>query len=291
MSPHGGLRLAYWHRRREANLYIRDAPDYTIDKPVATGPLERYSASISSDGERIVFNSNETGNFELYTTDRQGSPPFELTAMRGPYTGSAQWSPDRQRIAFESSFGSNRDVFVIPARGGAPTRFTTEPSSDGRPFWSRDGKWIYFRSNRSGSAQIWRKRSDGRGEPMQITHGGGIDPIESIDGRTLYYVKSQSDPGLWRVPVAGGEERMLIPGVLLEQWTVTSLGILYLDRLVHSSHTPVKLYNPVDGTSRALTSIPCANYCVLFTATSDAKRLLWGAIERDQSDMRLIQLQ
>lgn len=289
-SPRGGLRLSYWHRRREANLYIRDAPGYAQDKPVATGPLERYSAGISADGERVVFNSNETGNFELYTTDSKGTSVLELTAMRGPYTGSPQWSPDRQTIAYESSFGSNRDVFLIPAGGGAPRRFTTEPSNDGRPFWSRDGRWIYFRSNRSGTGQIWRKRSDGSGEAVQITRGGGVDPMESMDGKTLYYFKSQSDPGIWSVPVSGGEERMLIAGVLMEQWAVTSLGILYLDRLVHAAHTPVKAFDPASGTSRALTSVPCANYCVLFTATPDGRRLLWGAIERDQSDTRLVEL-
>jgi Tol biopolymer transport system component len=288
-SPRGGLRLAYWRRRREANIYLRDGPDYSIDKPVATGPMERYSASISSDGERIAFNSNETGNFELYLTDSQGSAPFHLTLMGGPYTGSAQWSPDRQRIAFESSLGSNRDIFVIPAVGGVPTQFTIEPSHEARPFWSRDGKWIYYRSNRSGPPQIWRKPSNG-GEATQITRGGGADPIESIDGKTLYYVKSQGDPGIWTVPVKGGDERMLIPGVHLDQWAVTSLGILYLDRLVYAVQTPVKVYNPVDGSTRALTSIPCANYCVLFTATPDAKRLVWGAIERDTSDLRLVDL-
>lgn len=289
-SPNGGLYLAYWHRRREANIYLRNAPDYKQDRPIAIGPLERYNAAITSDGTRVVFNSNERGTFELYTTDNLGTAPAELTTMRGPYTGAGQWSPDKQKIAFESSFGPNRDIFVIPAQGGVPTRFTTEPSNEGRPFWSRDGSWIYFRSDRSGGGQIWRKRSDGSGEAVQITRGGAFDPAESTDGTTLYYLKSQSDPSIWSVPVSGGEERMLIPGVMLDQWTVTSAGILYLDRLIHARHTPVKLYNPADGNSRALTSLPCSNYCVLLTATPDAKHLLWGAIEKDQSDMRLVEI-
>ncbi|MFN7938367.1 MAG: protein kinase [Bryobacteraceae bacterium] len=289
-SPNGGLYLAYWHRRREANIYLRSAPHYSQDQPVAIGPLERYNAAITSDGTRVVFNSNERGTFELYTTDNLGTAPTELTAMRGPYTGAGQWSPDKQKIAFESSFGPNRDIFVISAQGGVPTRFTTEPSNEGRPFWSRDGKWIYFRSDRSGSGQIWRKRSDGSGEAVQITRGGGFDPAESLDGKTLYYLKSQTEPTIWSVPVSGGQERMLIPAVQLDQWTVTSAGILYLDRLIHAKHTPVKLYNPADGTSRDLTSLPCSNYCMLFTATPDAKHLLWGAIEKDQSDMRLLEI-
>ncbi|MBS1830868.1 MAG: PD40 domain-containing protein [Acidobacteria bacterium] len=289
-SPRGGLRLAYWHRRREANLYLREAPNYDRDHPVATGPLERYTASLSPDGRRVVFNSNEKGNFELYITDSKGTETTELTAMAGAYSGSPQWAPDMRTIAFESSHGTNRDVFVIPAQGGAPKRFTTEPSNEGRPFWSRDGQWLYFRSNRSGSSQIWRKRSDGTGAAVQITRGGGVDPIEGMDGKTLYYLKSQSDPGIWSVSVTGGNEKLLIPGVQLDQWTVTAMGILYLERLVHAAHTPVKIYNFADATSRPLTSIPCSNYCVMLTATPDAKRLLWGAIEKDESGMRLVEI-
>ena|SRR5437773_3401013 len=52
--------------------------------------------------------------------------------------------------------------------------------------WSRDGKWIYFRSSRSGRAEIWRIPSE-RGEEQQVTQNGGAHAVESTDGKTLFY--------------------------------------------------------------------------------------------------------
>ena len=52
----------------------------------------------------------------------------------------------------------------------------------------RDGRWIYFGSNRTGRAEIWRAPGAG-GRAEQVTNDGGITAVESTDGATLYYRK------------------------------------------------------------------------------------------------------
>jgi Tol biopolymer transport system component len=54
--------------------------------------------------------------------------------------------------------GSNVRALLAPAVG----------ASDELPDWSPDGRWIAFRSSRSGKHEIWRARVDGTGL-MQIT--------------------------------------------------------------------------------------------------------------------------
>ena len=113
--------------------------------------------------------------------------------------------------------------------GGLPRRITSESSTDVLPSWSKDGRWIYFASNRSGNDQVWKVPVEG-GDPVQVTKQGGIEPFESPDGKFVYYCKGISTPGLWRVPVEGGEET---PVFNLKagwgNWALVNDGIYFID--------------------------------------------------------------
>jgi len=47
---------------------------------------------------------------------------------------------------------------------------------------------------------------------LQLTKYGGFCPLESIDGRFLFYGKVL-ERGLWRLPLSGGEEERILPDV------------------------------------------------------------------------------
>ena len=92
-------------------------------------------------------------------------------------------------------------------------RITSEPGDDNVPSWSRNGQWIYFHSARSGQSQVWKARTDGSGA-VQVARRGGFAAVESPDRRFLYYSKETPDgPALWRMPVDGGEENEVVPGI------------------------------------------------------------------------------
>ncbi len=48
-------------------------------------------------------------------------------------------------------------------RGATPLRLSDGGPNSNTPEWSKDGKFIYFLSNRSGSTQVWRVNSNGTG--------------------------------------------------------------------------------------------------------------------------------
>jgi sugar lactone lactonase YvrE len=98
------------------------------------------------------------------------------------------------------------------------------------PGWSRDGKAIYFASNRAGAFQTWR-HDLASGRETQITYHGGFAGFESVDGTTLYFSKFDSG-GIWSVPVAGGEEKRVTDAPHLGYWggfAVTSDGLYMID--------------------------------------------------------------
>src|ERR1041385_5684269 len=61
---------------------------------------------------------------QLYTVAKDGGTARRLTSGPG-YTSFARFSPDGKQIAFTSEYDGNREVYVMPAEGGAPKRLTT----------------------------------------------------------------------------------------------------------------------------------------------------------------------
>ncbi|HLP57705.1 MAG TPA: hypothetical protein VK186_02700, partial [Candidatus Deferrimicrobium sp.] len=71
-------------------------------------------------------------------------------------------SPDGKLIVFvlrKTDLEANKgrtDLWLIGIDGKGLKQLTTDPANDSSPCWSKDGKWIYFISSRSGSSQVWR---------------------------------------------------------------------------------------------------------------------------------------
>ena len=91
----------------------------------------------------------------------------------------------------------------MDADGGSLRRLTTEPGDDVAPSWSRDGRWIYFGSNRTGEHQVWRIPAEG-GAAVQVTRNGGTYAEESPDGKFFFYTKARGTTPLWKVPLSEG---------------------------------------------------------------------------------------
>jgi Tol biopolymer transport system component len=165
----------------------------------------------SPDGKKIAFSSDRSGSLEVWICDADGSKARQMTHFRDGITSGARWSPDGKRLAFLSTENGQAEVYMMDAQVGPIVRLTNNPAHDTAPSWSRDGKWIYFGSNRSGTPQIWKTRPDPNATPIQVTRHGGQAAIESFDGKTLYYAMAQANEGIWKVPVSGGDETRVLP--------------------------------------------------------------------------------
>lgn len=194
------------------------------------GSAPEQDPHFSPDGTRIAFTSFASGPLALWVSDREGGNAVELTSMESRGLKHPRWSPDGSQIAFDSV----GDIWVIGSGGGPVRRVTADDSEETLPSWSTDGHWLYFASDRTGDWQVWKVPSEG-GLAIQVTRDGGAEASESLDGRYLYFTKYNGLPwtfalsSVWRMPVEGGEETLVIPQTSVGYWGVTRDGICYLN--------------------------------------------------------------
>lgn len=299
-----GDRLAYTQRTSHWDVWRLDTRRPTAEAATRFIASTRFdgNAQFSPDDQRVAFTSARSGGFEIWTADSRGTDLVRLTSLgRAGSVGSPRWSPDGASIAFDhlAEGETGADILVVSASGGPPRRITTAPSPDVRPSWSRDGRWIYFGSHRSGQWQVWKAPSDGEGgDALQVTRGGGYSSSESPDGKYLYFSRRHTVPedpvnAIWRMPVAGGEEEVVIGSLPSSDtnWEVTPRGIYFVDRHEASTegeHWVVALFDLGRREATDVASLPYPPRLAgpALSVSSDGRWILTSQ-EQEESDLIL----
>jgi Tol biopolymer transport system component/DNA-binding winged helix-turn-helix (wHTH) protein len=193
----------------------------TLISSTRNDALPKYSP----DGKQIVFQSDRSGDDNIWIANEDGSNPRQVTFFKNARAGTPRWSPDGQKIAFDCNVTGNWDIYAVSSQGGKPLQVTTNPANDYKPSWSHDGKWIYFASSRTGTDQIWKIPAIG-GKEIRVTKNTGPAAFESPDGKSLY-VGDLS--GLWKVP-AGGEETRIWDFLYAASFSPVKDGVYVIDR-------------------------------------------------------------
>ncbi|WP_035356620.1 winged helix-turn-helix domain-containing protein [Edaphobacter aggregans] len=237
-----GRRLVYAESQVGAAFsHFIPAAIWRADLSNAGGPVLRtrkliYSqfmedaAQPSPDGTRLALQSGRSGTNQIWLNSTDGDHPVQLTNI-GEHSGTPRWSPDGRWIAFDARVEDHAHIYVVDVDGRNLHAITHGDSDNVVPSWSRDGRSIYFASPRTGSRQIW-KHSLEDGSERRLTEHGGFDPLESYDGRTIYYSKFD-EPGIWSMPASGGSESPVVTGkpqvTYFGHWAVTESGLYLLD--------------------------------------------------------------
>ena len=222
--------------RRRPQLVAHGIWNSRRTAPLSAVPLTSLSGwesdpALSPDGSHLAFSWTRDGdarNGDIYVQLIGAGTPLRLTTDPADDRSPA-WSPDGRHIAFLRCLGSEPGVFTVPALGGPERKLQAtacSPSTqeEGRSLdWSDDGKLLAFSDKTSAdgfsifllSIETLEKR---RLTFPPVEHQADLRPAFSPDGRSVAFARGggTTEPGLFVVPVAGGEPRPLSLG---DVWT------------------------------------------------------------------------
>jgi serine/threonine-protein kinase len=170
------------------DVWVQNLDDGTLSR--ATFDRDGHDATWSPDGRTLAYTSFRNGVFGVHRI-RPGSTETSDSLLTSPtlaYTGI--WLRDASALVTVGqslSPESNLDIGILRNAGRGPiepvvaTRFIEQ-----YPALSRDDKWLAYSSNQSGREEVYMRPLEG-GEQVQVSVGGGTEPLWSPDGRELFY--------------------------------------------------------------------------------------------------------
>jgi Tol biopolymer transport system component/DNA-binding winged helix-turn-helix (wHTH) protein len=196
----------------QEHMLLTNLDNGVVEKRFASSSRDMYGFFDPS-GSKLVFNSNRTGNWELWYWDSKGSRQL---SHGGGLVGLASISPDGKKYLF-SMKSPQTDGFVLHQGDfnlGEASPFDINFTNISNPVWAANGESIYFASDDSGQWDIYQLVLASN-EIQQKTFDGGFYAQEY--GEHLLYSRYQKD-GLWLLEKNHKRSRLLTDKLSQIDW-------------------------------------------------------------------------
>ena len=128
--------------------------------PLTKGPAGKINVEpvLHSKTGRIAFSSDRSGKTMIYVMQRT---KLQQITFAGNHNASPDWHPYKNQIVFSGLSKGKMDLFLISGEGDNLKRLTRLKRKDGTwansesPSFSPDGEFVVFRSDVSGSYQLY----------------------------------------------------------------------------------------------------------------------------------------
>ncbi len=170
----------------------------------------------TADGREIVFISHREGDTGLWRVSASGGTPERLVTAVGYEITRSRISRQGNRLVYTQYFVDANiwrgELAGTQQKVIASTQLISSSKSDSGPQYAPEGNRITFRSDRSGSFEIWTCEAGGS-NPVQLTNFNGPQtgsPSWSPDGRQIAFdARPEGNPDIFVISAEGGRPRRL----------------------------------------------------------------------------------
>lgn len=154
-----GTRLAYATFGFHNNIFTVDVANGSEVSVRQATALTRGSQTIeglavSPDGRWLAYDSDLSGDQELWRIPTEGGEPERLTESPADDFLPA-WSPDGNTLAFYAFQDGRRRLMTVPSSGGRVRQVVDDGTDDRYPSWSPDGLRLLFSRELNGRYDIF----------------------------------------------------------------------------------------------------------------------------------------
>lgn len=207
-----------WPIYSDFDIYVSDLNGNLVAKLTDT-PGYDAEATLSPQGDLIVFTSMRTGDLELFTMNLDGSNVKQVTSGLG-YDGGAFFTPDGKKLIFRASRPNTpedikvykdllaeglvqptqMELFMCNVDGSELTQITTLGNANWAPYMHPSGQKILFCSNHKSERgfpfNIFMINLDGTGLE-QVTFDTAFDSflVFSPDGKKVAFSSNRNNGG------------------------------------------------------------------------------------------------
>ncbi|HEY1112427.1 MAG TPA: DPP IV N-terminal domain-containing protein, partial [Chitinophagaceae bacterium] len=214
LSP-DGERVAYWTEKNlfSIDLYVADAGTGANQQRVTSNNfgshIDEYSSFESSvawspDSRRLAFVAFAKGRTRLIIADAdRGKVVQEIDVPGVPAINNPTWSPDGSTIVMTGLVDGQSDLYAYNLNTKTVRQLTNDRYADIQPYYSADGKWIVFSTDRRsiGSTNIQHtfyhdialyNVATGTVSTLDIfTGANNLNPVFAADNNVIYFLSDR----------------------------------------------------------------------------------------------------
>ena len=200
LSLDGGRVVSHRHDGDGGDIWLTDVSRNTTTRVTFNAEQDNSAPIWSPDGTRIAYASRRAARWGIYAMSPSGSEEELLHDSGNAPAMPMSWSSDG--LVYWSRTNKSDGGLWLLTSGSQPARpLVDSPFDDTHGEISPDGKWLAYRSNESGRAEVYvRPFPTGEGK-WQVSTAGGHFPRWRSSGREILDMSALSSGMMMAVDV------------------------------------------------------------------------------------------